>query len=181
MKNKFNPSLAILGQSLKQKKSLPKIRIPKEIFLFILSFGGSFLLFTLLTQSPIGFNMRFSALHVAAKPTVAPTQAPTPTAAPTPEVKKDSLKVKVLNGSGTVGKASEVKTALKDKGYQDIVTGNADEFNFATTEIAVKKGKEYLGGLMKDDLVDYAKSAKITVLDDKESADIVVTVGKDFK
>jgi len=80
-----------------------------------------------------------------------------------------------------VGKAGDVKTVMKEKGYQDIVTGNADTFDFEITEIAVKKGKEYIGSLVQKELADYAKDAKVTVLNEKENADIVVTVGKDFK
>jgi hypothetical protein len=116
-----------------------------------------------------------------AKPTAAPTMAPLPTATPTPEIKKDTTKVKILNGSGTPGKAGEVKTVMKDKGYQDIVTANADTFDFKITEIAVKKGNEHLGSLVKTELADYVTDAKITVLGDKEQADVVVTVGTDFK
>ncbi len=180
LKNKFSPSLAVMNQTVQKKNfSIPGIRISKEVVLFIASFAGSFLIFTLLTQSPIGFNMRLPNFIAKAKPTAAPTPIPLPS--PTPEIKKDTIKIKILNGSGTVGKAGEVKTVMKEKGYQDIVTGNADTFDFDITEIAVKKGKEYLGSLVQGELVDYAKGAKATVLNEKENADIVVTVGKDFK
>ncbi|MFH0773088.1 MAG: LytR C-terminal domain-containing protein [bacterium] len=182
LKNTFSPSLAVMGQSIPKKNfAFPAFRISKEVLLFIASFAGSFLIFTLLTQSPAGFNMRLPSFMAKIKPTVTPTTAPNPTPTPTPEIKKDVIKVKILNGSGTPGKAGEVKTVMKEKGYQDIVTGNADTFDFATTEIAVKKGSEHLGTLVKTELADYAKNAKITVLGEKEEADIVVTVGKDFK
>ena len=184
LKNMFSPSLAVMGQSIQKKKFTmpgPGIRISKEVILFIVSFAGSFLIFTLLTQSPVGFNMRLPNFIAKAKPTAAPTVAPMPSPTPTPEIKKDTIKVKILNGSGTPGKAGDVKTVLKDKGYQDIVTGNADTFDFIVTEIAVKKGSEYIATLVKSELADYAKDAKITVLGEKEQADIVVTVGKDFK
>lgn len=184
LKNTFSPSLAVMGQSMQKKKFTmpgPRIHISKEVVLFVVSFAGSFLIFTLLTQSPAGFNMRIPSFMAKAKPTAAPTEIPTPTPSPTPEIKKDTLKVKILNGSGTEGKAGDVKTVLKDMGYQDIVTGNADTFDFEVTEIAVKKGSEYVATLIKSELSDYAKDAKITELGDKEQADIVITVGKDFK
>ncbi len=182
LKNSFSPSLAAMGQSAPKKGfSMPNLHISKEVVLFVVSFAGSFLLFTLLTQSPAGFNMRLPSFMANAKPTPVPTSPPIPTAIPTPILKKDMLKVKILNGSGTPGKAGEVKTVMKDKGYQDIVTGNADTFDFKLTEIAVKKGSEHLGSLVKIELADYAKDAKVTVLDDKEQADVVVTVGTDFK
>jgi hypothetical protein len=183
LKNTFSPSLAVMGKQSMQKKNfaMPAIRISKEVMLFILSFAGSFLIFTLLTQSPAGFNMRLPSFMAKAKPTPVPTAIPTPTPLPTPVINKETIKVKILNGSGTPGKAGDVKTVMKDKGYQDIVTGNADTFDFTLTEIAVKKGNDNLGSLVKSELADYAKDAKITVLTDKESADVVVTVGKDFK
>lgn len=182
LKNKFSPSLAVMNKTIQKKSfSLPGIRISKEVMLFVLSFVGSFFIFTLLTQSPAGFNMRLPNLIAKAKPTPTPTAVPLPTATPTPEIKKDVLKVKILNGSGTVGKAGDVKTVMKEKGYQDIVTGNADTFDFEITQIAVKKGQDHLGLLVQQELKDYAKSAKVIVLDEKENADILVTVGKDFK
>lgn len=182
LKNKFNPSLAAMNVPLAPKRNLalPGIRLPKEIVFFILSFVGSFALFTLLTRSPMGFNMKFPQLQMA-QPTVTPTAVPVPTATPTPEIKKEELKIKILNGSGTPGKASEVRTAMRDAGFADIVTGNADEFNFDITEIAVKKGNEYLYPTIKESLADYVTGIKETVLDEKETADVVVTVGKDFK
>jgi hypothetical protein len=182
LKNTFSPSLAVMGKSAQKKNfNMPSIRISKEVMLFVVSFLGSFLIFTLLTQSPAGFNMRIPSFIAKAKPTIAPTAIPLPSPTPTPEIKKDSLKVKILNGSGTPGKAGDVKTVMKEKGYQDIVTGNADTFDFEITEIAVKKGNEYLGSMVKTELADYAKNAKVTVLPEKEQADIVVTVGKDYK
>jgi hypothetical protein len=182
LKNKFNPSLAAMSAPIGVTKrfSVPGVKIPKEIIFFALSFIGSFVLFTLLTRSPIGFNMRFPQLQMA-KPTPTPTRIPLPTATPTPEVKKEELKVKILNGSGTPGKASDVKAVVKKAGFMDIVTGNADEFNFEKTEVAVKKGKEYLYPIVKESLTDYVTEVKLGVLDDKETADVVITVGKDFK
>lgn len=189
LKNKFSPSLAVMGQSTQKKSfSMPAFRISKEVVLFIASFAGSFLIFTLLTQSPAGFNMRLPNFLAKIKPTAAPTAAPLPTPTPTPEIKKDVIKVKILNGSGTPGKAGVVKAVMKEKGYQDISTDNADNFDYVTTEIAVKKGKEYLGSFIKAELSDYAKDAKITVLAEADKKtpglvepDVVVTVGKDFK
>lgn len=182
LKNTFSPSLAVMGQSVQKKNfTLPTIRFSKEILLFIGSFIGSFLVFTLLTQSPAGFNMRLPNFLAKAKPTATPTAIPSPSPTPTPQIKKDIIKVKILNGSGTPGKAGVVKTVMKEKGYQDIVTGNAETFDFEVTEIAVKKGNEHIGSLVLSELADYSKNAKVTVLADKEQADVVITVGKDFK
>lgn len=186
LKNTFSPSRAVMSQSSAKQSpfgmvSKPSFRISKEILLFIASFAGSFLIFTFLTQSPAGFNMRLPQFVAKAKPTPIPTEKPSPTPSPTPEIKKETLKVKILNGSGTPGKAGEVKMVMKELKYNDIVTDNAETFDYEVTEVAVKKGNAHLGALVKSELLEYVKEVKITTLDEKENADIVVTVGKDFK
>lgn len=182
LKNKFSPAVAVMGSYKEPKRgfAFPSFVIPKEAFFFFLSFIGSFLLFTLLTRSPMGFNMRFTGFAV--KPTAVPTTIPTPTAVPTPIIKKNELNIKVLNGSGKVGKANAVKTILKEAGFTGvIVTGNADNYDYTTTEVAVKKGKEYLFTPVHDALADYTSRMKQTILEEKADADIVITFGSDLK
>lgn len=174
-------SLLKNGINLKKNKvSLPKIRMPKkEILLFVSSFLISFLLFILISKSKINLKLPdfITKKNVV---TITPTIiSPSPT--PTPDFKKEDVKIKILNGSGLKGKATEIKEILKNKGYMDIVTGNADNFDFKITEIQVKKDKAQLGNMIKNDLKDYVASPKITVLDDKEAADLVLIFAADFK
>jgi hypothetical protein len=110
-------------------------------------------------------------------PTVEPTMTPTPT----PKLERSEIKVKVLNGGGVPGKATVVKNLLKEKGYEEILTGNADDFDYETTEIQVKKDGANFGELMKADIKDNSASPKITALDEDEAPDVVVIIGKDFK
>ena len=174
-------SLLKNGINLKKNKvSLPKIRMPKkEILLFISSFLISFLLFILISRSKINLKLPdfITKKNVV---TVTPTTIP-PSPTPTPDFKKEDVKIKILNGSGLKGKATEIKEILKNKGYMDIVTGNADNFDFKITEIQVKKDKAQLGNMIKNDLKDYVTSPKITVLDDEEAADLVLIFAADFK
>jgi hypothetical protein len=152
--------------------------IPKEIFLFIASFIVSFGLFSLFSKTNL--HLSLPSVIKKAEPTVVPTVAlPSPT--PTPSIKRSDLKIKILNGSGTAGKASEVKDILKDKGYQEIVTGNADNFDYTQTEIAIKKDKADARMYVLEDMKDYLSNAKITTLADTETADVVITIGSDFK
>jgi hypothetical protein len=181
-RNSFSPSVAVMGGYKEPKKGwkIPGVAVPKEALFFILSFVGSFLVFTLLTRSPMGFNMHFSGFQ--AKPTAVPTEVPLPTATPTPVIKKETLNIKVLNGSGKAGKATAVKTILKDAGFTGvIVTDNADNYDFTSTEVAVKKGNDALFSLIKTTFADYTQSVKQTVLDEKSDADVVITFGSDFK
>jgi hypothetical protein len=178
-----NKSFSLLKNGInlnKNKSSLPKIKIPKkEILLFVSSFLVSFLLFILISK----FKVNFKLPDFMAKKntiTITPTAAsPTPT--PTPNFKRGDVKIKILNGSGVKGKATEIKEILKNKGYMEIVTGNADSFDYKITEIQVKKDKAQLGNMIKNDLKDYLVAPKITVLDDKEAADMVLIFATDFK
>ena len=177
-----NKSFSLLKKNnlYRNKVSLPKIGMPKkEVFLFVGSFAISFLLFVLISK----FGSNFKIPNFMAKKNVVvvtPTLAP-PTPTPTPNFKKEEVKIKVLNGSGVKGKATEVKDILRKKGYLEILTDNADNFDYVTTEIQVKSDKKQLGDMVKDDLKDYITAPKITILDEKEASDLVLIFGADFK
>ncbi len=178
-----NKSFSLLKKGInfnKNKVSLPGIKMPKkETVLFISSFVISFLLFVLISKFKINFKLPdFMAKKnvILVTPTVAP---PPPT--PTPNFKKEEVKIKILNGSGVKGKATEIKEILRKKGYVEILTDNADNFDYTVTEIQVKNDKKQLGEMMKNDLKDYISSPKITVLDDKEASDLVLIFAADFK
>ncbi len=174
------------------KKGLSKINKPsftaapiklplKEIFIFVGSFFLSFLVWMFVSRIDIGiFKKAPEQPIVATSPT--PTKAPpTPTASPTPAVDKKDIRIRVLNGSGIAGKAADVKTVLTDKGYTQILTGNADEFDFTTTEIQIKKDATASAAVIKADLKDNVSAPKVTTLDEKDTADVVIIVGTDFK
>ncbi|MFA6533510.1 MAG: LytR C-terminal domain-containing protein [Patescibacteria group bacterium] len=166
--------------SVRNKVSLPKIKMPKkEVFLFIASFVISFLLFVLISK--FGGNIKIpDFLTKKNTVVVTPTSSP-PSPTPTPNFKKEEVKIKILNGSGVKGKATEIKEILRKKGYVEILTDNADNFDYTVTEIQVKSDKKQLGEMIKNDLKDYVTSPKITVLDTKEASDAVIIFAADFK
>ncbi len=163
--------------------SLPSVPKPrKEIFIFIGSFLLSFAFFIALTYLKPSFNLNFLSKKTnqsVLTPTPAVHEQPSPT--PTPSVQRSDLKIKILNGSGTAGKAGDVKTILKDKGYGEILTGNADSFDYATTELELKKTVQDAASLLKTDLSAYVSNMKISDLSATDAADVVIIVGKDFK
>ncbi|MFZ3301911.1 MAG: LytR C-terminal domain-containing protein [Microgenomates group bacterium] len=103
----------------------------------------------------------------------------TPVASTTPTVKRDGLKVQVLNGSGVSGAAGKAKTLLEGLGYTSVDTGNASSSDFANTEVAVKESaKEYLDLVIKDLSKEYEATAAAKVLPTSSKYDIVITLGK---
>ncbi len=105
------------------------------------------------------------------KPTPIPTQAPVPTVKP---VTRAELKAEVLNGSGEVGAASTVADALTKKGYKDIKTDNADNYDYTQNILRVKeKFKKFAEAEFSD-----LNIGKTETLNDNSSFDIVIIVGK---
>jgi len=181
-----NKEFSLVKQGLKFNKpsrsfNLPTVSLPlKEIGMFVASFVVSFLFFLLISHLKLSLpSFSFNKSSNPPVKTISPTPTVLPT--PTPSFKKEDLKIKVLNGSGTVGKATQVKDILKNKGYQEILTGNADNFDYKQSEVQVKKSKLEAVGMLKADLKDYTSSIKQTVLDEKEAADVVFIIGQNFK
>jgi len=164
--------------------SLPKINLAKkEILIFFSSFVISFIIFIVASKLSLNFNFNLPQTKPKLTKTITPPVKPSPKkiASPTPAVKKDELKIKVLNGSGTAGKASEVKDLLKEKGYQEILTGNADNFDYEQTELQFKKSLSSSLTIIKNDLKDYVTKFKESTLSEDETADLVIIIGTDFE
>lgn len=172
-----------MGKINKPSFTAPPIKLPfKEIAIFVGSFFLSFLLWMLISKVDVNWFKKQpeQPITVTTRPTVSPVP-PSPTATPTVTVDKKEIRIKVLNGSGIAGKASDVKTVLTAKGYQEILTGNADEFDYTKTEIQIKKDASDSASVIKADLKDNVTAPKITTLEDDDTADIIIIVGTDFK
>ena len=175
-------SLTKNGVRLKIRKgiSLPSLNLPrKEIIIFFTSFILSFWLFLLISNNKSLKMPSLPGSLTFKPPTPTPTFSPTPT--PTPSFKKEDLKIKVLNGSGTAGKATEMKEILKAKGYGEIITANAENFDYTLTELQVKKSKSQAAEIIKEDLKSYLTAFKESELADDETPDVVLIFGTDFK
>lgn len=157
------------------KKPFISIRF-RDIMVFIISFGLSFAIIYFLP------NLKKLQMPKAQKPvvTLTPTQAP-PAPTPTPSFSRRDLNIKVLNGSGVAGRASTVKDTLKEKEWGEILTGNADTFDFEKTEVQVKEDKKAAISFLKEDLIDFVTLEKTSTLPADSTADVVIIIGKDFK
>lgn len=113
-----------------------------------------------------------------AEPTPTPTVAPTPT--PVLDLKREDIKIEVLNGGGTPGAAGGMKAYLEEKGYTVTSVGNTEEYTYEQTEILVKADKEAYLGLLREDLKDtYTIGSTAATLREDEAADAQVIVGKE--
>ena len=151
------------------------IHLPmKEMAIGLASCIVSFGIFVAISKIPWGTNMQTKAVITV---TPQPIESPTPTPIP---VNRKLFKVKVLNGSGVRGKAAEVKDLLKSKGYEEILTGNADTFDFEKTVVALKKDSP-LQSVIVADLTSATTTITFDTLKDTDPADMVITFGKDWK
>jgi len=120
-------------------------------------------------------------------PTVTPKISPTPgKTTPTPKLTptgtpsgldRANLKIAVLNGSGEAGAATKASDALKKLGYTVVSSGNADNFDYASTQIQVKSTKKAYLDMLKTDLSDIYTISAATA-DYTGDSDGVVIVGK---
>ena len=53
----------------------------------------------------------------------------------------------------------EVKEILEEAGFTDIVTGNADTFDYTKTEVQIKEDSSDALSLIQNDLKDYVSIA----------------------
>jgi hypothetical protein len=118
----------------------------------------------------------FSAGQV---PTETPTETPTPSPT-TAALNRKDITVRVLNGGGVAGAAGKMQELLEDLGYTVDSVGNASSYDYEETEISVKAGKEDVASLLTRDLQeDYLLASESGTLDETESFDAQVIIGKE--
>lgn len=112
--------------------------------------------------------------------TIKPTNTVTPTTRPTSGAVKvaTDLNLQVLNGSGAVGVAGEVRDYLAGKGYKNIETGNADNFDYKNITIKIKTSRQEFLTDIQTTLKDKYTLADSGTLSSDSSYDAVVIVGK---
>jgi len=110
------------------------------------------------------------------------TPTPIPTFTPTPTPNRSVVRIQILNGSGVKGKATVVKNFLKEKGYENILTGNAKNFNYEKTVIQTKKdGVEIRKTLANDIASEILENPEYENLSEDSASDVVLIFGQDFR
>lgn len=118
------------------------------------------------------------------KDVVVEEKGPSPTEKP--KIEKSTVKIQVVNGTGTPGQAGVVVKALEEAGYstENIKTGNAEKFDNTTTSITARDNFEEIVNDIKATLG--STFDKITVVSPNLDADsefdiVIVTGGKIFE
>jgi len=107
-----------------------------------------------------------------------PTSAESVTPTPTAEVKMETYKVSILNGSGIPGEAGKVKDLLTKEGFKEITTGNAESYNFTISEISLKKATpDAVYQAVKKALSGYKIIKQEKALEDTSKVDVQIIIG----
>lgn len=148
-------------------------------------FGGKKQTQVVIPPTPTPTEFQFPTDTPSPSSSVTPSGSVTPTTVKSNPVDsstgldRSSVTVEVLNGSGVVGAASKASDTLKALGYDVVSSGNADNFDFSSTEIHIKSNKSKFVNLVKSDLSSsYTIGVAAADLDASASADIRVIVGK---
>ena len=165
--------------------SMPKVPLfRKELLIFLVAFGLSFGAFFLLSRT------NFASMKMPSMPSISnpfavlkptPTAVPTIAATPTPSYDKEMIRVKILNGSGEVGIASTAKELLSNGGFKEIVTANADNYNYETTVYQIKAEFSDVEEELTKALDGTVKAPKVEELDADDTSDVIIILGADFK
>src|SRR3989344_4650811 len=166
----MDPTSSYLNPQSGNKNNKIAIAVGVVIILAVI-IGGTFLLKKTKKTEPT-------------KIAVVENKQPSPTEKP--KIDKKSVKIQVLNGTGTPGQAGTAVEALKKAGYNpdNIKTTNAKDFDNTVTTITVRTGFEDTASDINDVLKSTFSEIKIetTQLDEKSEFDIViVTGGKKFE
>lgn len=100
---------------------------------------------------------------------------------PTPNIifDKKQIKIEILNGSGIPGQAQKMADYLKEKGYENIKTGNAENYTYEKLNIFIKKDLEKFEEILKNEIEkDYPEASFSNTLDKEYNFDVKIIIGK---
>ena len=112
-----------------------------------------------------------------------PAPVPSPDAGMLANVAPSTVKVDVKNGTGIPGTAKKVADALRAKGFVIASVGNADNSDYAATEIHEHTIVTFAGAKVRSALDPKFKNVTIvseTAPSPSPSSDVTIIVGKDF-
>ena len=121
-----------------------------------------------------------SSEEVSPSPTaiIEEVTSPSPEATTGAKVDKSLVKIRILNGGGKAGAASEAKDFLEAKDWVVSTLGNADSYDFSQTIVRVKAKFASLGAALIEDLSSkYSVQPTTEDLEATATADLEVIIG----
>lgn len=107
-----------------------------------------------------------------------PKPSPTQSPSPKPSVKTTSLPIIILNGGAEKGTAASMSAILKERGFSNVSTGNADNYDYEQATIKYReedlKLAEQLAEILKSE--QYSSVTKTAIA--TTTAEIRVIIGK---
>lgn len=91
-------------------------------------------------------------------------------------VARDSIRIKILNGTKINGLAAELKTTMNNIGYIKVDTGNTE---LADKTVIMSDNKTMLKTIQKD--MNIKNNSKKEDRDEYRDYDVIIILGKDFK
>lgn len=141
-----NPPLKVLTDQIEE--SVVPSKMPIRNFSLDKSDGPSpnqwivIAVLILLTAAATALGGYYFLNKPATSPDVSDQIIPTPEAQPTLEPSPEpvdikTLKIEILNGSGVPGEAGRVNSLLTNAGFSQAETGNADNYDYESTQIEI--------------------------------------------
>lgn len=104
--------------------------------------------------------------------------SPSPEATTGAKIDKTLAKIRILNGGGKAGAASEAKDFLEARDWVVTTLGNADSYDFSQTIVRVKAKFAKLGAALIEDLSSkYSVQPTTEELEATATADLEVIIG----
>ncbi len=165
-----------------EPQTIPYQETPKKQNKTAIIIGIIILLVGIFVTYQITSKSKISNQTEEKKVTITET-APTPTEKP--EIKKDTVTIQVLNGTGTPGQAGLVVKTLEKAGYNkdNIKTGNAEEYNNTVTTISSQEKYDEIVDDIKEALSDIFDEIKVksAKLDSDNEFNIVIVTGGELE
>ncbi len=160
--------------STPQKKSNTRLYVLLGVFAALILILVAFYYYMQQKRAPQPTDVTTTITVAPVLPSATPTEA-SPTATLKPEIPKEDIEIRVLNGSGIAGEADRVQDRLAEADFTNVTTGNAPTLDSEKTSIVFRST---VPRAYKDEIVTMIKSLgyEITTRENDElTTDVLIT------
>ncbi|HXK52538.1 LytR C-terminal domain-containing protein [Candidatus Nomurabacteria bacterium] len=93
------------------------------------------------------------------------------------DLNKEDIVLRVENGAGIAGLASQTRATLEELGYKVEGIGDSDKSGLETTTIQIKESKKAYASVLEEDLQDEFTVEILTDLPEDSEYDVLITLG----